>query len=49
MSNFNVRLIENRNEWEEFVRSQSKANFLQSWDWGKFHKNLVRNASVPKR
>lgn len=26
--------------WEDFLKRHSEANFLQSWYWGEFHKNL---------
>lgn len=32
--------ITSKNEWESFVLSRPEANFLQSWNWGEFHKNL---------
>lgn len=36
-----VRLedITDRNEWDDFVTSHPDANFLQSWDFGEFHKS----------
>lgn len=35
-----IKIIENKKEWEDFVLTHSEANFLQSWHWGEFHKAL---------
>lgn len=35
-----TKLIENKKEWEDFLSTREEANFLQSWYWGEFHKNL---------
>ncbi|MEK7185877.1 MAG: peptidoglycan bridge formation glycyltransferase FemA/FemB family protein [Patescibacteria group bacterium] len=35
-----IKEINNKNEWENFLKSREEANFLQSWYWGEFHKNL---------
>jgi len=35
-----IKNIENKKQWEDFVLSNPEANFLQSWDWGEFHKAL---------
>jgi len=35
-----TKLITNKQTWEKFVLSQPEANFLQSWNWGEFHKKL---------
>lgn len=32
--------IDNKTEWENFLRNRDEANFLQSWYWGEFHKRL---------
>ncbi|MCL6096165.1 MAG: peptidoglycan bridge formation glycyltransferase FemA/FemB family protein [Patescibacteria group bacterium] len=32
--------INNKNEWETFISKNEEANFLHSWYWGEFHKNL---------
>ncbi len=32
--------ITNKIEWENFLKSHLESNFLQSWYWGEFHKNL---------
>jgi lipid II:glycine glycyltransferase (peptidoglycan interpeptide bridge formation enzyme) len=32
--------ITDKNKWESFVLELPEANFLQSWNWGEFHKNL---------
>lgn len=31
---------EDKKIWEDFVLAKNEANFLQSWSWGEFHKNL---------
>ena len=36
----NTKEIINKNNWEKFVLSFHNTNFLQSWNWGKFHQNL---------
>jgi len=42
--------IENREEWDEFIKSHVEANFLQSWDFYEFHKrrgkHIVRRAAL---
>jgi lipid II:glycine glycyltransferase (peptidoglycan interpeptide bridge formation enzyme) len=40
MNKITVKNIENKNTWEEYILSKNEANFLQSWDWGEFHKAL---------
>ena len=40
MAEITVRNIENKKIWEDFVLSKNEANFLQSWNWGEFHKAL---------
>ncbi len=40
MSNIITKPVENGLEWETFLRKRTEANFLQSWYWGEFHKNL---------
>jgi len=37
-----IKRIETKNEWEDFVFSQSPNIFLQSWNWGEFHQSLGR-------
>lgn len=32
--------INNKDQWETFVLERPEANFLQSWNWGEFHKQL---------
>lgn len=32
--------INDRKVWENFLSTHPEANFLQSWEWGEFHKNL---------
>ncbi len=38
-----VKSIQNKNEWEDFLASREEANFLQSWYWGEFHRNLGKH------
>ena len=40
MAKISVKPIEDKNEWEDFLGKHEEANFLQSWSWGEFHKNL---------
>ncbi len=40
MPNDAIRMINDKNIWEEFVLSRPEANFLQSWNWGVFHAQL---------
>ncbi len=35
-----VREITDKNEWEAFVLDRPEANFLHSWNWGEFYRNL---------
>lgn len=35
-----IKIVEDKNEWEEFLTRHPEANFLQSWNWGEFHKAL---------
>lgn len=35
-----IKIVEDKNEWEEFLIRHPEANFLQSWYWGEFHKTL---------
>lgn len=35
-----VKEISNKKEWEDFVAIRKEANFLHSWYWGEFYKNL---------
>lgn len=34
-----VKDVTAKKDWEDFVKSKPEANFLQSWQWGEFHKN----------
>ena len=42
--------VENKAQWDEFVKSHEEANFLQSWDFYEFHKSrgkkVVRRAAM---
>ncbi len=40
MASITIKEIENKDEWESFVLAYKNANFLHSWYWGEFHKNL---------
>lgn len=35
-----IQEITSKKEWENFVLGRLEANFLQSWNWGKFYANL---------
>ena len=43
MNTLNVRLIPEKALWEITVLSHPESNFLQSWNWGKFHKKLGKH------
>jgi len=34
----NVKEIKDKEKWEKFVKKYKGANFLQSWNWGQFHR-----------
>lgn len=40
MDKITVKNIADKSTWEEFILAHPEANFLQSWSWGEFHKNL---------
>ena len=40
MVNIIVKEVNQKKDWEKFVLSYKGANFLQSFNWGEFHKNL---------
>ncbi len=40
MAEITVKQIVVRDEWESFLQKHAEANFLQSWNWGDFHKAL---------
>ena len=42
-----VRDVTDKNEWDRFVTAHPEANFLQSWQWGEFHKS--RGKTVIRR
>ncbi len=50
MTKLKVETLDNKAKWEKFVTSHPEANFLQSWNWGEFHKSLgktiVRRAVI---
>lgn len=35
-----IRIINNKQEWEDFLMRCPRKTFLQSWYWGEFHKSL---------
>jgi len=43
MDEITVKNIIDKEVWEDFILAHSEANFLQSWDWGEFHKTLNKN------
>lgn len=40
MASIISRLVDDERAWETFLESHPETNFLQSWYWGEFHKNL---------
>lgn len=40
MAEITVKIIEDKEEWENFLQKHEEANFLQSWYWGEFHIGL---------
>lgn len=40
MAKVSVKEITSKSEWEKFMTLHPEANFLQSWNWAEFHKNL---------
>lgn len=40
MAEIDIKEISNKNEWEDFIEKHNEANFLHSWYWGEFYKNL---------
>ena len=40
MAEINIKEIVQEKEWEDFIEKHKVANFLHSWYWGEFHKNL---------
>jgi len=40
MASIEIKNIDSKEVWENFLTSHPEANFLQSWYWGEFHKNL---------
>lgn len=43
MAEITVKIIEDKKNWENFISAHSEVNFLQSWDWGEFHKALGKS------
>src|SRR3989338_6315034 len=35
-----IRKIEDKTEWEDFLATHPETSFLQSWYWGEFHQKL---------
>ena len=44
---YEIRTIDNRQAWDDFVTAYPEANFLHSWQWGAFHES--RNRVVLRR
>lgn len=40
MAQITIKEITEKKIWVDYVLSNNEANFLQSWDWGEFHKAL---------
>src|ERR1035437_3542988 len=45
MDQYTVEEITDREIWEKFISSKNEANFLQSYNWGDFHKLLGKTIS----
>ena len=41
--NFQVISVKDKSIWEAGISQWPQTNFLQSWNWGEFHKNLGKN------
>jgi len=39
-SHFNLDIINKKDVWENFFKEVEKKSFLQSWNWGEFHKKM---------
>ncbi|MBD3279657.1 MAG: peptidoglycan bridge formation glycyltransferase FemA/FemB family protein [Candidatus Pacebacteria bacterium] len=35
-----INLVNTKADWESYVLARPEANFLQSWNWGEFHRQL---------
>ncbi len=44
---YEIKNVVDKDKWEAFTANQPEANFLQSWQWGEFHKS--RGKSVIRR
>jgi lipid II:glycine glycyltransferase (peptidoglycan interpeptide bridge formation enzyme) len=42
MAEITIKNITDKQTWEKFVLSKNEVNFLQSWDWGEFHRALEK-------
>lgn len=40
MTQQNIRLINNKDEWEDFLQECQQKTFLHSWNWGEFQQSL---------
>ena len=40
MAEITIKEVFDKKTWEDFLCMRPEANFLQSWQWGEFHKNL---------
>ncbi|MCL5113687.1 MAG: peptidoglycan bridge formation glycyltransferase FemA/FemB family protein [Patescibacteria group bacterium] len=40
MSEISIKEVIQEKEWKDFIEKHRDANFLHSWYWGEFHKNL---------
>lgn len=40
MGKISTKEIQDKQVWENFLQKHGEANFLQSWQWGEFHKAL---------
>ncbi len=40
MSDFIIKEVKNKEQWEDFLKSFERKSFLQSWNWGEFRKKM---------
>jgi lipid II:glycine glycyltransferase (peptidoglycan interpeptide bridge formation enzyme) len=40
MAAITIKIIQSKEEWENFMKLYEEANFLHSWYWGEFHSSL---------
>src|SRR4030067_3689984 len=43
MARIRIVPVSDKTVWESFLAKRPEANFLQSWQWGQFHRNLGKS------